>query len=262
MTKTFPFILLFMVACSHGPQPAPNNTQQMVPDRGFRFVNTTTTAINVFLYKTEEDLNASANPILSVRIAPNSKYSFSDTNRMYYMDYYSDNYDFTNWGAYYFNYPKYIINTKAADSIDLSGGKGDKYWKYVNYISDARLFYLKGNALKTTWVAVDYWDTGTVSAWHALTSQEKDLRIDIYKTKIVYHGPDSVGNTIDVTGTVSIGTGMPPVYFLHSDLNRTEKPLGVLFERFYHFPGSSLGTHGDTVKLSGAKNGTYYLKRQ
>jgi hypothetical protein len=127
-----------------------NNNPSTAPYT-YSFQNNTGKHINIDIYQTADDYNNNRNAVLHGSANPGQSYQVSNvylqTNIKYYIDWYSDDYTYSNWvnrTDLYENFDPTIMSTAGSDLTKMQ--------IVPEY---ARILCLGGGGTGTTWRAVD-----------------------------------------------------------------------------------------------------------
>lgn len=168
----------------------------------YTFINNTDKQIHVDVYSTMSDYMSNTNPVTTGVAGANSTFvvrsSTLHTDVPYYVDWYSDDYTYTNWVNREDLYTAF--NPRITASVQTNQLKLESETDY------ARLLCLDGNHTSTTWLATDgfsyvYSGGGSDSVlWNNLPQVDKFFQIVFHKDfsmTFSYINPD--GQRADVT---------------------------------------------------------------
>jgi len=160
-------ILVFLVdSCKKSSDPA-----------NYIIANTINKHITVNIYATLVDYYAANNPFKTVSINGNSIGSIPladfDTSHAYYIDWYTDDYWFSNWTIGSSNDTVFFrIKPKAGN---------DKYQVVVADSGWQRRLCLNGNSGATTWKAYNAYSYSYISIWSTLSANDQYRQLILRK---------------------------------------------------------------------------------
>lgn len=171
-------------------------------NRDVTFANQLSEKVTLDIYSSEKDYAANGNVVLRKvlpagenTIIPGSTFADGAT---YYMDWYSDDYYYHNW----FN-DALPANTNSQVAFKPEPGN-NTYYMQPMASGNARKTFLPGESVSSKWTAVNVYlyskNTGYVSYWQQLTSQERFREITVNKDfKGTYRHQDSSGSILTET---------------------------------------------------------------
>lgn len=199
------FANLFLLSCSKKDSPGTTTVTSTPFD--FYLVNNTGHAVNMRMYKTMLDYRNSTNAVVSMRMDTGSAYhgTIADAATHCFVDWYTDDYVYTNWGVHcidqnvlntntdptsildYVMIFKGVVNHECAGDtffLDYSHYANPQYPSSV-YLNDGnRQYFIDTNKAQTHWRAVDVLlNTGNsgISMWNMLNAQQRDIQLTLYK---------------------------------------------------------------------------------
>lgn len=145
----------------------------------YDFENLSDKAINIDIYTSLDDYNKGINILMHGRAAvrgyfaiPISKFVNGHT---YYVDWYSDDYLYTNW---------YWTNVTLRTRFE-PGNADDRYMINVNQFADpSRAFWMNGMGTQSIWKLTNAYTTSGnnfISVWPQLTGDQQQMQITLRK---------------------------------------------------------------------------------
>lgn len=214
------FVLVTMLAASAcKKEKAVGNTEVSV-EQNIRIVNILSDKVYLRLYPSSEDYLYNTNPVLDtlLKYRDSVVLKFNSLDTKYYMDWFSEDYAYTNWGIVGFT----SSPTKGGGNvpivedieIDLQNLNEIKYLSSVRNLS-SRLYYINGNDPETYWEAVNYTDALGKQAWDTLPAYSRYFRITLRKNMTsLCERMDASGNIISKEGKAFIGWNMMSMQLL------------------------------------------------
>jgi hypothetical protein len=138
-------------------------------DTMFTLVNRSNRQLYVDMYNSLTDLQNKTNLRYSSLVPARNKYKipFSqlDTTAINYYDIYTPDQSYSNWGSSSQIYGYQLFQ------------EGHGYFIDSNILSRARYYFLKGNNITITWVAIDKRQSDNTSVWSSLDANGKYLKL-------------------------------------------------------------------------------------
>lgn len=142
-----------------------------VPVEQFTFKNAQSSDISIKLYKNYEDCYRNLNEIKSFKVSANSSVEIplNEVQLAEAIDWYSDDFYYTNWRRDNSSIQDYSLFTKTNNSWD-----NQYYGKYL-----MRKTLLPGDITKTIWKAVDATlsNVGQKSSWPNMNANERNVTV-------------------------------------------------------------------------------------
>ena len=171
--------------------------------------------VHLDFYATANDYNNSTNILKSVVIPPNGQYEVPGdfaTGTSLYLDYYTDNYDKSNWGS----------NAKF-NIVDFSHDLDPVLAINAGNISSAKDIWLGGNKPSAVWKLFDY-RYNSISYWNLLQNYQRNRQLWLRK--------DMTGSYLYVDGA-----GINQTQDFTYQVTANGQDLSSIFVQFNDMPG-------------------------
>lgn len=196
MPKPLLYLLLLQLLLSGCSKPKTIAQTETSTERSTTFPNKTDKRIHLFVYTSIEDYTNSTNPLITTDIEPGSNYKLlMNDMRTYYVDWYADEYAYTNWSGVFFqktfSLSHIILPDKTPDTFAMT--------KSSELYRNARLFALNGNQPQTVWRAASAFKPvpgNKVSIWNDLSADDKARSFILKKDMTASYITTVNGNSI------------------------------------------------------------------
>lgn len=187
-------------SCKKKHVPAPSYTTTVI--------NNSLQKLNVKFYKSYTDYCNKTNAIVDKQMESNTNVTLTNTLQtglIYYMDAYSDDFSFSNWGDY--NKPAPFAVQIAANTDIKLADKLDSNYKRIIFLNG-------GDSVRTIWKAIDAYTyhqsiliSGS-SVWGQLTAAQQNKTMTVLKgyRAVCSYPNDTAGITNDTTSLMPDNT--------------------------------------------------------
>jgi len=191
--------LLFSFSCKKQDN-APTTTVTYEPVTIY-IVNNVGYPVTLRLYASVADYRNSSNALVSLSMAQRDvyKYTVENPGKNLYVDWYTDDYIYTNWGTQRTSFSSFLPDSISTLSYAIPFSTNGTpvindslYLDYERYTSPyltttpaynmgMRQYYLNGNNAQTHWHAVDVQNTSGISLWSGLPQEQRNADLTLYK---------------------------------------------------------------------------------
>ena len=221
----------------------------------YNFENLSDKPININIYSSLADYNNGTNIYISGKASVRGYLSIPiqkfTTGKTYYIDYYSDDYTYTNW---------YWTNVTLRNAFVVTDSDYEFIINAMQFSDPSRSIWLNGAGPQTTWNAVNAYNYSAntyTSIWSQLTPAQQNLQIIIRK--------DFTATIIDTVSDTTIAYRANYDSIKHVSnitlLNRDKSTFGTITSNFS--PGSlSFNGTNDTMMAYFNNIGYFAMVRQ